>query len=208
MSKLSPDRILALIIFIYSLVVMTGWIFNIDFLVRIFPNSEPMAFVTAFSFFLSSIALWMVGNIVKGDEELPFVILPATILATLLVMSTVIASGLFGVYTGISDLFIAGNTLPPSPGMPAFMTVTGFALFDIACMLSFFTDLGSFGRIISLFEYLIIAIGSVAVVGYLTNIPLLTYQFSSVATPMALNTALTFIFLGFGILEAEKIKTG
>lgn len=208
MPRLSSARIISIIIFIYSVLVIVGWILNIPILLHVLPTQQPMAFVTAISFFLSAIALWFLEDAMKGNSETAILVLPATTLATLLLMTTVVAASILGAYTGITNLFLATTSVftPVNPGMPAIMSVLGFVLFDASTIHAFFLDSDPMSKTVHLFEILIIAIGVVAIFGYIIGIPLLTYKFSAVSTPMALNTAITFIFLGSGILLAEKSK--
>lgn len=205
MLKFSPVRIIAAIVFLYSSIVMFGWIFDFPALTGILPNHIQMQFITAFSFFLSSIALWFIDLASKGEREIPLIILPATSMLTLLITTTTLAAGMFAVHTGITDLFLKENIVFENvlPGVPSLMTIIGFILFSTAGILVL-NDLEYSKLGIIYFGILLILIGSIASLGYLFEIPVLYYRFSAVVSPMALNTALVFILLGLGLMWVER----
>jgi hypothetical protein len=208
MLKLTPVRILAAIIFFYSLVVMLGWIFNINALTGILPNQIGMQFITAFSFSLAAIGLWFMDLAVNGKSDIPFVILPGTAMLILLILTTSVAAEIFGVHTGITDLFIAGNNAinTPIPGMPSPVSVLGFILFSVAMILSLFNSFNLNKKILYFHAVPLILIGSVGVLGYIFNLPFLYYKFIDGSNPIALNTALMFILLGLGVFLTERSK--
>jgi hypothetical protein len=49
--------------------------------------------------------------------------------------------------------------------------------------------------------------GATAIVGYTFTLPLLYYDFGSLPVPMALNTAVCFMLLGFGMTQIYKPET-
>lgn len=203
--KLNLTQILAILIFFYSSIVMAGWVLNIDALTRILSDGINMQFATAFGFFLSSIALWCNDQSVNGNREIPQLILPATTILILLIMVTLLVGEILGVRTGISDLFLEGNNVPynPHPGIPSLVTMINFILFCIASIISLFES-PTLKQKLSYLGVPIILLGVIACFGYLFQIPLLYYKISEMSTPMAFNTAILFVCLGFGLVVIQR----
>lgn len=205
--KLNFPQILAIVILFYSCLVMAGWIFNLDSLTRILPNSIQMQFMTAFTFFLSAVALMAIDLTIGGNREISQLILPETSISILLIMATLFVGGLTGVQTGIQGLFVEGNMVTAViPGMPAIPTMINFILFSIASIIVLFEPPKLKRRLLYL-AIPIILVGLVACFGYIFNIPFLYYQISKVSNPMAFNTAIVFVFLGSGLIltnESQK----
>jgi hypothetical protein len=70
-------------------------------------------------------------------------------------------------------------------------------------LISLVSSLSLFGRgrsvrFINILGAAVAAVGGVAVVGYLFDIPALYYNISEISTAMALNTAILFVLLGSG----------
>ncbi len=207
MVRLNISRMCSIFIFFYSIVVMAGWIWGIDSWTRISSNEINMKFAAAGAFFLSSISLWYIELAIYGRKEISQIILPATTLLILLIMATLLAAGIFGVQTGIEDLFVADSVLTKTviPGMPAIPTMINFILFGIASILAFF----EFSTKHKSFTYIgipISIVGVTAVIGYVFHIPFLYYKFVGSSTPIALNTAILFIVLGLGLLSIRYIE--
>lgn len=183
---------------------MFGWIFNIDALTRILPNQVNMRFITAFAFFLSSITLWFIDQAVRDEREIPQIILPATTTLILLIMTTLVAAGIFNVPNGLTELFVENNIVETAiPGMPALPTMINFVLFGVASILVLF-ELSKLKQRLLFFGIPIILVGVIACFGYLFQIPLLYYKVSDISTPMAFNTAIMFVFLGFGLILSKE----
>jgi hypothetical protein len=183
---------------------MAGWILNIDAFTRIVPTEINMKFTTAFAFLLSGIALWCIDQEARGARETPLLILPVTAMTTVLVMATLLAAGIFGIQTGISELFVKGlTTKTVVPGMPSIPIMIGFILFGTASILSLFTS-PKVNRVILYVGMTIFLIGLVACFGYLFQIPILYYKFAGTANPSAPNTALMFVLLGLGLVGTQK----
>ncbi len=198
--KLNLTRILAIIVCFYSCIVMTGWIFDIDTFTRILPNQINMKFITAFAFFLCSIGLWLIDLAVEGKREIPQVILPVISLLILLIMTTLLAGGLFGVQTETSDSFFTDTSVKTViPGMPAIPGMFAFVLVGISYILILFES-PRLRQILLYFGIAIILLGLLASFGYLLQIPFLYYKFSSTSNAIALNTAILFVLLGIGLI--------
>jgi hypothetical protein len=202
-------KILALIIGIEACLVMIGWVFSIDSLTRILPDGINMKFPTALMFFFSAFGLYYIIRIIENNYELSRVILPGISLFIFLIMSTLLATGLSGEKIGIEDFFIVAQSSANSLGLglPSILTAINFIIFGLACMFSLSFDANDNYKKLKFFSYPILITGLIAVLGYGLHLPILYYQFSISTIPMALNTALTFILLGSGLIIMSFAKT-
>ena len=199
--------IIALIIGIESFIVMMGWIFGIQFLTRFFPNGINMKFPTALAFFLCAIALYLIFLIIRYEHELATVILPGIISIIFLIMGAMLVAGISGLDTGVENLFLSGqgSIYSTGSGIPSYLTIITFILFSFACIASLFNY--NFRLItIKIFGFAISAIGLIVIIGYLLSVPALYLKFDSLI-PVALNTAVCFFLLGFGLFIISKIET-
>lgn len=177
---------------------------NIDALTRILPDQINMKFATAFAFFLSSIALLFIDWEIKGEREISQIVLPATTISLLLIMTALLVVRILGVHTGVEDLFVHSDSVKTVlPGMPAIPTMINFILFGVASILVLFES----SRTKQQLSYLaipIILIGLVACIGYLLQIPFLYYQISEASNAMAPNTAIMIVLLGLGLILSAR----
>ena len=200
-------RVLAGIIALESLVVMVGWIFGIGALTGIFKDDINMKFPTALGFFLSAIALPFIAKEVRGKKEMAQVVLPAIALLILLIMATLLAGGVLSIQTGIENLFVqdTGSVTTATPGTPAIPTMIAFILFAITSIFLLF-DFKKLKIILFSIGIPIVLIGFAAIVGYFLRIPFLYYDFGPTVNPMAPNTAVLFLFLGFALLSIGTLE--
>ena len=199
-------KVLALIIGAEACLVMAGWIFGIDSLTRILPGGINMKFPTAFSFFLSALGLYFIYRRSRYNCEYSWVTLPAIAMTILLVMGAILVSYLTGGFTGIENLFVIMDApiYSQGSGLPALNTIASFILFGLACLFSLFPDPNIQNKL-KFFSFSIFIISFIAVIGYAFGLPVLYFKFND-AVPMALNTALSFILLGWGLVIISKIK--
>jgi len=219
--KISSQRIieiLSLIIGIEAVLVMVGWIFNIDFLTRIIPVGINMKFPTALSFFCSAIALYLIFRIVNDNYELSAIILPGIALFLLLIMGVIflasftntqtgLLADITGTQTGIENLFVAEQSpiYTRGSGLPAVITIINFILFGIASLNSMF-NFSNRRKVFKFIGLFFVVASLISIIGYLFSIPALYFEIDS-WTPVAFNTALCFLMLGSGLIIISKIKT-
>ena len=109
------------IVTLSGLTVMLGWILDINALKSILPIWVTMKFSTALCFFLSGITLYFIASSQEKGLSIAQVVLPATTLGILLLMSTLLISVFIGVRTGVEDLFVReteGAVKTTTPGRP------------------------------------------------------------------------------------------
>ena len=205
-------RLLAGIVGAEALVVMIGWVFGLDQLTRIVPVGINMKFITALLFLLSAVGLYLMSRVIRDGNELALVMLPGIALVIFLVTTTLLVGRLLGTPTGIENLFlnIAGpvdfSGAPSKEGWPSLFTLINFMLIGLVGVASLFPGFLR-ERFLTYLGYFIAAIGLVAVVGYTFGLPVLYYGISASMVPMALNTAVCFILLGFGLTQIYKPET-
>lgn len=205
-------RTLASIIGIEAIVVMAGWVFGIDWMTRIAPESVSisMKFTTAFLFLFSTIGLQCVSRMVQEEDEVADAILPGIALTMAIITVSMLMGRLLSIPTGIESLFVpikdpvTLSSVIPTAGIPSIATLVNFMVFG-------FVGIGTafFIKIRTLFltgvGILIIATGGIALLGYVFRLPALYYDFGS-SVPMALNTALCFVLLGIGTILVSKAE--
>ena len=184
---------------------MAGWIFNNDALTRFLPSQPSMTFVTAFTFWSCAIGIWLIDLIFTDHSEISLVLLPANIMLIILMVTTILAAGIYKVHTGITDLFLEGNNPvgSPLPGVPAIGTIVGFLEYCI-CATTVLFDSKPWKRLITYLGIFIIVMGFVAILGYLLKLPILYSVISESSVPMSPNTATTFVLLGLDMVLLER----
>lgn len=207
--RLPVTRALALLVSLTGILVMLGWVLEISVLKSIHPDWIAMRFATALCFFFSGITLYFVCEAVRSHSDTAQVVLPATTLLILLLMATLLVSSLVGVRTGLEDLFIPegpGAAVTTNPGPPSVGAMLGFILIATAGLLTLMQAkwVAAWLRRTGI---AIMFIGMIALLGYLTNTPILYYVIEGWSTAMALHAALLFIALGSGfvIMCAKKV---
>jgi hypothetical protein len=207
-----------LIIGAEACLVIIGWVFNIDALTRIFPNKINMKFPTALMFFFSAIALYLIFRMVKDNYELSSVLLPGIALSIFLIMGTILVANLTntqtgllanltGTQTGIENLFVIneGSIFASGAGTPSMITILNFLLFGCACLNTLF-DFSNKQRIFKFIGLFIAITSLISIIGYLFSLPVLYFEIYGL-TPIALNTALSFLLLGIGLIIISEIKS-
>lgn len=168
-----------------------------------------MSFPTAVMFLLSAFGIYFLyRSTFVRSYSMSTIFLSGITLLIFLINIAIITGSLIGVQTGMENLFIRipdYEQLNKSlAGLPAFPTMISFLLFGIASIFSLTIGLKRL-LFIGFFGYPIVIIGFVAVVGYVLNIPLLYYKIVDASTPMAFNTALTFILLGGSLIAISRL---
>jgi len=196
---------LGVIVTLSGLTVMLGWILDINTLKSILPIWVTMKFSTALCFFLSGITLYFIASSQEKGLGIAQVVLPATTLGILLIMSTLLISVFIGVRTGVEDLFIReteGAVKTTTPGRPSVGTMINFILMATA---GIFTMLNTTNLKVKLviIGRIVVVIGGVAMVGYIFNAPVFYYTIEGFSTAMAFHTAILFVLLGTGLISLK-----
>jgi hypothetical protein len=201
-TKKKTAKALSLVVTIAGILVIIGWIFDIGILKSISSAWISMKFDTAVAFVLSGVALYFIARAVEGEFDKAQVVLSITSLIIILLMGTLFFSAIFGVNTGAEELFIkdnATNNKTIVPGQPSLPTMFSFVLIASAGILTTLNP-GNLRLKLKIIGAIVGLIGSLAVVGYIFNVPLLYYYIEEVNSAMACNTAALFIVLGIGFI--------
>lgn len=203
MTRFRFVKFLSFFVALVGALVIIGWIFDIGILKSVLPNLVEMKFVTALCFIAGGIVLYSAAEEQLEDSFVIQAILPAAILLILILMATLLITSIFGVSTSIDNLFIkenvgAINTV--APGRPSILSMINFVFVALVGIL---LSLGS-RKHLQWIGSLVAIIGSIAVLGYIINQPILYYLVVGRTTAMALNTAILFILIGIGFALCEK----
>lgn len=196
-------RLISFTIFIVSVVVMFGWVTNLPYLTNLTTQFIPMKFVTALSFLLASVCLFIMSHPKKDREN--FFSLTLLIAASLLIflfMATIFLSNILKVSTGLENLFVqeaSATNLFSAPGQPSLYTILSFSLFSFACLV-YISSRSDKKRLIQIISLPIIFISVISVIGFVLDLPVLYSVWPGFSVAIALNTAFLFGLLGLGLL--------
>lgn len=208
---LNPYKVsnwLRIIVICSSLLVIIGWVFDVEALTRFSQNQNTIKFITAVVFAITAISMVYISQILKNKKDYAQVVLPATSMIILLVMFTLLAAGIFGVETGIENFFI--ETKPSvqgsGSGMPAVPTMVNFVLIGLISVSALFVSPKRIRQLLTTSGYLIFGSGFLALTGYILGLPFLYWDFNNKFVPVALYTSILFILLGIDMLLTARIK--
>jgi cytochrome bd-type quinol oxidase subunit 2 len=193
-------KALSFIVTAGGLTVIAGWIFDIGVFKTISPAFVSMKFSTAFSFVASGISLYFLVRTHEEELEKAQVALSITSFTLSLLMGLLLFSVIFGIDTGIENLFMReiGAVKSVVPGRPSLPTMVNFLLIAFAGILALLNPERPAPRL-KIVGIAVCAIGAVAVAGYILNAPLLYYYVPAVNSAMAIHTALLFVLCGMGL---------
>ena len=202
-------RILAVIVLITSIAVMTGWVLDIAALKSILPQWVTMKFSTALSFFFGGVILYSLDKSFRDEAGFSEVLLPISSLIILLLMISLLASVLFGISTGIEDLFVKeaqGAVATAAPGQPSIGTMFSFILIALTGI-TVMTKSPRIYLYTSISGWLVVTMGALALLGYMLGIPVLYYAIEGMSSAMAVHTAILFLLIGIGLVLLGKTES-
>jgi len=208
--KLSAGRkisqIIACVSICIGLLVCIGWILDIPSLKSFLPNSVTMKFSTAVSFIFSGITIYFISKYNEGKTGIAQIVVPISGFIIFLFMATLLTANVVGITSGIEQLFVRESNeaiKTSSPGMPSIPTIVNFILIIIAGMFAF-SESKLLRKLITLIGYVVLAIGIIAIVGYVINQPSLYYYIDNVSSAMAIHTSILFISLGIALILSRN----
>lgn len=200
--KIKTAKISALTVGTAGIIVIIGWIFNIEFLKSISPSWISMKFTTALAFVASGITLYFIARNREGEPDKSQIVLSITSLVIIIIMGVLFLSALLGIHTGTEDLIVKETNISPMsviPGRPSLPTMLNFILIALA---GIFTILDN--KILQvklkIIGSIVAVIGAIAVTGYIFNRPDLYYFIEGLNSAMALHTAILFVIMGAGLI--------
>ncbi|MDA8339828.1 MAG: PAS domain S-box protein [Nitrospiraceae bacterium] len=204
-----PKAASAAVVFV-SLLVLTGWAFNIEFLKRIIPDAVAMNPMTAVAFILSSAGLWLFRADVSDTPRLAKIRRTAFLCAATVALIGLVR--LLGYVAGwdvgmdrllfASKLAMAGGE-PNIPNRIAPNTALNFLFVGSALLLAISKD-RRFGWLNHGMLFFVVFTSFLAFLGHTYDAPELYRIFPFIG--MAVNTATCFMALGLGILAASPDK--
>lgn len=186
MTRRAQSEGCALVVAIAGLVVMAGWIFDVEVLKRVHPDWVSMKFSTAFCFFLCGLMLVLLHSrnpMVRGFGL-------AVGLMAQGYMSAVAADQVFGGELRIAEAFVRDDKPLASvgPGIPSICTMVAFTCVVLASPALVF----GWPRL-ARWLFAPVAIASLAALcGYLVGWPPLYCYFDGTSTAMAVHTSVLF----------------
>lgn len=196
--RLGAAKAMAAVVSAAGLLEMIAWWLGIDFLKSLAPGYVTMKFTTALSFLFGGVVLYYLAETARGEMSGAQVALPISTLVMLLLMSTLLASALFGIEAGVEALFVKEDPEAPMtvvPGMPSVATMLNFILLAATGIAVLFRQrlLPGWMRLAGA---LIAFTGLLALAGYLLGAPGLYYLFPGFSGAMAIPTAILFVLTG------------
>ncbi len=191
------SKIASIIAIIVGLVVIIGWILNIESFKSILPNIVAMKANTALCFILIGISLFYLNEKQITRPKLRITQICAIIVGIIGFLT--IIEYLFNYNIGIDQLLFSeqvGAVLTTNPGRMASTTAINFLIIGISLLL---IDLKNrYGNnAYQSFVLIAISISLFSFAGYIYGA---TISYSNIVTPMALNTSIAFIIVCFGML--------
>lgn len=202
MENYKVSKGLAIFVGIAGALVMLGWIFDIGILKSILPGRVTMKFNTAVCFILSGMTLYLIALSFESKLDMAQVFFPIPVLIILLVMGGHMASIFLGLRLKMGEVFIKeanGAVLTTVPGRPSVPAMISFILVAIAGMLTMLNS-ANLKPQLRFLGWIIMSIGTVAVLGYAVKAPLLYYYIEGKNTAMALHAAILFALTGISLI--------
>lgn len=203
------QQVLSSLLVIAGVVVVVGWIFNIQILKSFYPGLVTMKFSTAVSFIISGLILYFGVNSELRYGSAAKLLLPIPVLQISLLMGIQFIAALLGIETGIETLFVREAQtaiLSTGPGVPSLGTMVGFLLIAAVGTLSIIhmDDKETIYKIIGFF---LLLLSSVALAGYVLDIQALYYYFEGMSTAMSFHTALLFFLTSIIIFSSKEMDS-
>ncbi|MBI4131974.1 MAG: HAMP domain-containing histidine kinase, partial [Nitrosarchaeum sp.] len=205
-SKLS--QIISCVSICIGLIVCIGWILDIPSLKSIIPNEVTMKFSTSISFIFSGLTIYFISRYNEGKTGIAQIVVPVSSFIVFLFMATLLTAYIFGITSGIEQLFIRENSdavKTSHAGMPSFPTTVNFILIIVAGIFAFSES--RLKKWVTPIGYVISTIGIIAIVGYVVNQPALYYYIDNVSSAMAIHTSILFVILGIALILSRNNMT-
>jgi len=175
-----------------GLVVIAGWLFNIESFKRVIPGFPTMKFNTALCIALCGIVLWM--SLYKSRKSVIYKNIFSAIVFLVALVS--FSENLFHFTTALDQLFVTDNdsfaVSSNYPGRMAVLTAACFMFLVVSFLL--LSAMNKSVKIIAQFVlHIVTLIAFIAIVGYLYDIPIF-YKLSFL-TSMAMHTAALFFLI-------------
>ncbi len=185
-----------------GILVVIGWVSDISIFKSIGPSFITIKFITALSFLLSGILLYLLAKTENKKSETVEIALPLVASFILMFIGILFFSWLLGINSGFENIFVheaAGAVKTTKPNALSIPTIFAFLLIALSGFAGFFSERHK-KNLFKTVGYIVATIGGVAVFGYILNNPLVYYYVPNINTGMALYTAILFMLVGIGFL--------
>lgn len=201
MTNINVAKILAVIVALVGLLVVFGWVTDIQVLKSILPQWIPMRFITAVTFVFSGVSLYFIAKTVDRDEGIAQAVVPLMSAIILAIMGILLVSRSIGFKTGLDEFFIkeassATNVFPP--GFPSVGVIVGLIIFSLA---GFTVSFGAknIQKYLKLAGRIIFTIGGIGIGGYIVGSPMMYYAIYGFSSAIAFHAAVLLVLLGWGL---------
>lgn len=195
-------------------IVLLGWILGLEAIKTFLSGTITMKIYTAICFMLSAIILLLLfrcSKIKKSCDECSLAIFLCSILI-FFIMGTILLETFFGVRYGIETFVFSEDSSPETefPHRASVLTILLFLTIAVTGFLTYAYSKATKKRRDNIFfscGWGCIVFGTIALIGYLTNIPLLYWKIPDFSNPIAVNTAFLFVVLGIGFVNLRQDVT-
>lgn len=206
MTNIKVAKILATIVVLIGLLVVFGWVADIQVIKSISPQWIPMRFITAVTFIFGGISLYYIAETVNKDEGIASAAVPLMSLIILAIMGVFLVAIFSGFKTGLDEFFIKEtpsetNAFPP--GFPSTGVIASFIILGIAGIATAF-GVRNIKKYLRMSGQIMTAIGSVGIIGYVIGSDMLTYNIPGFSATIAFHAAFLIILLGCGLILVGK----
>ena len=205
LSSSKPSQIIACVSICIGLIVCIGWILDIPSLKSVIPNVVTMKFSTSISFVFSGITVYFISRYNEGKTRFAQIAVPVSGFIVFLFMATLLTASIFGITSGIEQLFVRENSdavKTPHAGMPSVPTMVNFILIIVAGMFAFSES--RLKKLVTSIGWVVSIIGIISIVGYVVNQPILYYYIDNVSSGMAIHTSILFVLLGIALILSRN----
>jgi hypothetical protein len=214
--KIKIELIFSAITFYVSILVMMGWVWNMDFIKSILENAATMKFITASCFFLSSLLVGTMTLSISNikDRATSFSKKIVMLFSSFLILLMISLSAV----NMLLDKYLLFNSIDLSNGLgrgnllfeilyasPSIGTMLAFVLIAIIGLLNI-GIIGSYIKTARVLTIFVIILSLISITGYLTGNPKLSFAFNEVVNGMAIHTSVLFLLLGLSILKILRHK--
>lgn len=197
--------IIGLATIIVGILVCIAWVLGIQEIKSIISDAAPMRFTVGILFIVSGTLLYSLTSKSGKMASLAQITVPISVFIILLVSTTILVGYMVGLNTGIVQLFASKipNTAEASaPSQPPIPTLASFVLISVIGVMEYHAT-----RLRNFVKYLgcvVLVIGAVSIIGYITNQPSLYYYVDNGNAGMAIHTSILFVLVGIGFILLQK----
>ncbi|MDO8622884.1 MAG: hypothetical protein Q7R52_01455 [archaeon] len=196
-------KIISLIVAFVAILVIIGWLFNIEFLKIIIPNVTAMRFLTAIAFLGCGLMLYSLAKIKEnksGSTSYMIHLLFASFFILLLMVISFF--NVLGVNFNLEEMINYNyvdhaKTFPIS--VPSISTMFLFLLISFTGFMNIFCNI-CVRKLTKIVGFVTSIIATIVILGYILGIPLLYFAIPGISNAMAIHTAFLFLIIGIAFI--------